>query len=358
MKTRTMILCALFAALTAVGAFFKIPFALAAISLQFLFTAMAGVLLGAGYGALSQAVYVLIGLVGVPIFALGGGFSYIFQPTFGFLLGLIPCAFVIGKLAKRPLTFWRTALSMLAGLAVLYAIGVPYMALIANGYLGKGLTFWQVIRSGMLIYLPGDLLKITVGSLLCVAVTRRMPSMFALPQKRAYASFHVAIFCGKSQSCTKGAPHFAARPSSVQKAGAFWTAALWDDSRGLLVALLLGEDAAAVFLDIKAQLARPCLSVAEQRAKVLIVKLHAVCLARAVGDVTHQLMLLVGADEQRRGKRIEAALLCHARRLKKPHLIALDAASGDIVRDCPDKRTKPVIVAHQKRQADGLRIFL
>ncbi len=187
MKTRTMILCALFAALTAVGAFFKIPFALAAISLQFLFTAMAGVLLGAGYGALSQAVYVLIGLVGVPIFALGGGFSYIFQPTFGFLLGLIPCAFVIGKLAKRPLTFWRTALSMLAGLAVLYAIGVPYMALIANGYLGKGLTFWQVIRSGMLIYLPGDLLKITVGSLLCVAVTRRMPSMFALPQKRANA---------------------------------------------------------------------------------------------------------------------------------------------------------------------------
>ena len=81
MKTRTMILCALFAALTAVGAFFKIPFALAAISLQFLFTAMAGVLLGAGYGALSQAVYVLIGLVGVPIFALGGGFSYIFQPA-------------------------------------------------------------------------------------------------------------------------------------------------------------------------------------------------------------------------------------------------------------------------------------
>ena len=166
MKTRTMILCALFAALTAIGAFFKIPFALAAISLQFLVTAMAGVLLGAGYGALSQAVYVLIGLVGVPIFALGGGFSYIFQPTFGFLLGLIPCAFVIGKLATRPLTFWKTALAMLAGLAVLYAIGVPYMALIANGYMGKGLTFWQIMRSGMLIYLPGDCIKILCTVLL------------------------------------------------------------------------------------------------------------------------------------------------------------------------------------------------
>ena len=185
MKIKDIILTALFAALTAIGAFLKIPFPLAAITMQSFFTAMAAILLGRKYGALSQGVYVLIGLVGIPIFALGGGFSYIFQPTFGFLLGLIPCAFVIGKLAKRPLTFWRTALSMLAGLAVLYAIGVPYMALIANGYLGKGLSAWQILCKGMLIYLPGDLLKITVGSLLCVAVTRRMPSMFALPQKKA-----------------------------------------------------------------------------------------------------------------------------------------------------------------------------
>ena len=145
-KTLMLVLTALFAALTAVGAFFKIPFALAAISLQFLFTAMAGILLGAGYGALSQLVYVLIGLVGVPIFALGGGFSYVLQPTFGFLLGLIPSAFVIGKLAKRPL------------------------------------TFWQVLKNGMLIYLPGDLLKIAFGSFLCVAITRRLPQLFAAPQ--------------------------------------------------------------------------------------------------------------------------------------------------------------------------------
>ena len=119
-KTLMLVLTALFAALTAIGAFFKIPFALAAISLQFLFTAMAGILLGAGYGALSQGVYVLIGLV-----------------------------------------------------------GVPYMALIANAYLGKGLTFWQVIKNGMLIYLPGDLLKIALGSFLCVAITRRLPQVFA-----------------------------------------------------------------------------------------------------------------------------------------------------------------------------------
>ena len=177
MKTRSLILTALFAALTAVGAFLKIPFPLSAITLQFFFTAMAGTLLGKKYGALSQAVYVLLGLVGVPIFALGGGFSYVFQPTFGFLLGLIPSAWVIGSLARRPLTFWRSVTAMLAGLAVLYAIGVPYMALIANAYLGKGLTFWQVLKNGMLIYLPGDMLKIAAGSALSGAVTRRIPNL-------------------------------------------------------------------------------------------------------------------------------------------------------------------------------------
>ena len=61
----------------------------------------------------------------------------------------------------------------------LVVFGVPYMALIANAYLGKGLTFWQVIKNGMLIYLPGDLLKIALGSFLCVAITRRLPQVFA-----------------------------------------------------------------------------------------------------------------------------------------------------------------------------------
>ena len=176
-KTLMLVLTALFAALTAIGAFFKIPFALAAISLQFLFTAMAGILLGAGYGALSQAVYVLIGLVGVPIFALGGGFSYVLQPTFGFLLGLIPAAAVIGGLSRRSSSPVRLALACGAGLAVLYAVGVPYMALILNGYLGKGISAPALLWSGMLIYLPGDAAKIAVTALLCPVLRRRIPGL-------------------------------------------------------------------------------------------------------------------------------------------------------------------------------------
>lgn len=176
MKTKDMILTALFAALTAVGAFIRIPLGISTITLQFLFTALAGVLLGAKLGAFSQAIYVLLGLLGVPIFASGGGFQYVFNPTFGFLVGLIPAAYVIGRLCEGERSPKRVALACLAGLALLYLIGVPYMGVICNAYLGKGLTFWQILKGGMLIYLPGDFLKIAVCALaapsLCGALER------------------------------------------------------------------------------------------------------------------------------------------------------------------------------------------
>ena len=72
MTTRKLVRTALFAALTAVGAFLKIPLGPSAITLQFFFTAMAGCLLGSGCGALSQLIYVLLGLLGLPIFTAGG----------------------------------------------------------------------------------------------------------------------------------------------------------------------------------------------------------------------------------------------------------------------------------------------
>lgn len=144
---------------------------------QRVFAAMAGVLLGPGGGALSQGVYVALGLVGLPIFTAGGGFGYVLQPSFGFLLGLIPAAAVIGGLSRRSSSPVRLALACGAGLAVLYAVGVPYMALILNGYLGKGISAPALLWSGMLIYLPGDAAKIAVTALLCPVLRRRVPGL-------------------------------------------------------------------------------------------------------------------------------------------------------------------------------------
>ena len=175
MKTRNLLLCALFAALTAVGAFLKIPFALSAITLQFFFTALAGILLGAKWGALSQLLYVALGLLGLPVFTLGGGIGYVLYPTFGFLLGLIPAAYVVGRVNGNSRSSKRIALACLAGLAVLYAVGLPYMALILNVYQGRGMGVWALAIAGMLPYLPGDCVKIAACAYLAPKILRAFP---------------------------------------------------------------------------------------------------------------------------------------------------------------------------------------
>ena len=174
MTTRKLVRTALFAALTAVGAFLKIPLGPSAITLQFFFTAMAGCLLGPVWGTVSQGVYVLLGLVGLPIFTMGGGFGYIFNPTFGFLLGLIPTAWVIGKIAEKDRSVPRLLLACFAGLAVLYLVGLPYIALIVNVYKGGNVSGMTLATAYMLPYLPGDCLKIVVSVILAPRILKAM----------------------------------------------------------------------------------------------------------------------------------------------------------------------------------------
>ena len=112
-----MALCSLFTALIAIGAFLQIPLPnFDYFTLQFFFVLMAGMLLGARLGALSAALYVLIGLLGIPVFAAGGGISYVLRPSFGFLLGFIVTAFCSGWIMQQGQRKWKTCfLAVLAG---------------------------------------------------------------------------------------------------------------------------------------------------------------------------------------------------------------------------------------------------
>ena len=137
MRTIDIVLCGLFAALVAVGAFIRItlptqpyPFTF---SLQWLFVLLAGMLLGAKLGAMSVGAYLLVGLVGVPVFVHGGGPQYIFRAGFGFLLGFLAAAFLIGLLVERLPEirtsaggFIRLMIAAVAGLVVYYFIGIVY----------------------------------------------------------------------------------------------------------------------------------------------------------------------------------------------------------------------------------------
>ena len=91
-NVRNLSLMALFAALTAVGAFITIPVPPVPFSLQIFFAILAGALLGSRQGAMSIVIYLLLGLCGLPVFTKGAGLSYLLQPTFGYLLGFVPFA--------------------------------------------------------------------------------------------------------------------------------------------------------------------------------------------------------------------------------------------------------------------------
>jgi biotin transport system substrate-specific component len=171
LSLRELVLSSLFAVLTAAGAFIRIPTGISSVTLQFMFTALSGTLLGARCGALSQLIYVLLGLLGLPVFTAGGGFSYVFNPTFGFLLGLIPSAWLIGRMAQKNRSIKGVFAACLAGLGILYAIGLPYMYFILNFYLKRDLTIGYVVYAGMLIFLPGDFLKIIITAV----VTSKIP---------------------------------------------------------------------------------------------------------------------------------------------------------------------------------------
>lgn len=175
-SVRGLALAALFAALTAVGAYIRIPTLWSAFTLQMLFVFMAGALLGPRYGALSQGVYILLGLIGIPVFIGGGGPTYVLQPTFGFLLSYIPAAAVVGLLCRGEKTpgFGRIVLACLAGLAVIYAIGLPYMGLILNAYMDRAMSAWDVVKSGMLLFLPYDAVKIVLTGLLAKTLIPRL----------------------------------------------------------------------------------------------------------------------------------------------------------------------------------------
>ena len=131
-RTTDIVLCGMFVALMAVGAFIKIMLPLGlfqvTFSLQFFFALLAGFLLGAERGCMSVIVYLITGLIGIPIFAHGGGIGYLLKPTFGFLIGFAAAAAVCGYVAKKmgASGFWAYLFAAFCGEMVYYACGLIY----------------------------------------------------------------------------------------------------------------------------------------------------------------------------------------------------------------------------------------
>ena len=167
-KTRDLILCGLFAALICVGAFLKIPIPVVPFTLQLLFTMLAGLLLGGRLGAVSVCLYIAMGLMGLPVFAEGGGLSYVLRPSFGYIVGFAVASYVTGTIANKVTypRYKRLLAANFVGLGIVYSLGMAYYYLMSNFYLGKPIGLWPLFLYCFFLAVPGDIVLCILGAVL------------------------------------------------------------------------------------------------------------------------------------------------------------------------------------------------
>jgi len=156
---RMTVYAALFAALTAVGAFIAIPIGPVPIVLQNLFVMLAGLVLGSRWALASIAIYLLAGACGLPVFAGGqGGIGRIVGPTGGYLLGYLPAVYLIGIISEKSgqKVMWDVV-AMILGSVLIYACGVTWLKVLT------GMPWPKTLAVGMFPFLIGDILKIAVA---------------------------------------------------------------------------------------------------------------------------------------------------------------------------------------------------
>lgn len=187
-NTKMMIMAAVFAALTAVCSQIQIPLAPVPINLATFAIFITAGLLGKRWGTVSLIVYVLLGAVGLPVFAgFTGGFGIITGPTGGYIIGYIFTAFITGYIieffsskktsarvaeysanaASSVPSYPLLALAMASGLAICYLLGTIWFIYLTGWTLGKALM------SCVIVFLPGDALKIIAA---CILVKRLWPA--------------------------------------------------------------------------------------------------------------------------------------------------------------------------------------
>jgi biotin transport system substrate-specific component len=176
-KTKYLALSAVCTALMTVGAYlrFPIPFLTMQFTTQVFFLLVTGLILPPAYSAGALAAYVLLGLIGFPVFSQGSGPQTVLTPNFGYLLGFVFSAFITAFLRKkwtgRRFSYLFPAL---AGVLALYVIALPYVALLSSLYQSKPIAIGSLFGIYFLAFLPLDLIKAAGAAAIARQVNRAL----------------------------------------------------------------------------------------------------------------------------------------------------------------------------------------
>jgi biotin transport system substrate-specific component len=129
-------------------------------------------LVGAKYGFGALALYLALGLAGLPVFAGGGGLAYVVRPSFGFLVGFAVGAIPCGIISRIRESFWAYLLGGLVALVVIEFIGGLYFWWIMNFIQDKPLTLVNSVFISVLPFVPMDLIKLVLAALIAVRLRK------------------------------------------------------------------------------------------------------------------------------------------------------------------------------------------
>jgi len=168
---------AIFVILMALGAYVRIPlgFTPVPITLQTFFVILAGAILGKKLGALSQIAYVILGGLGLPIFAGAGyGLGYLAGPTGGYLLGFVISAFFVGHLIDCGKSIFWKAITLTLGLSIIYLCGVLWLSSLLSVSLHKDIIL------GIVPFIPGALIKLVLAIFIYLKFSPAIKKTFLL----------------------------------------------------------------------------------------------------------------------------------------------------------------------------------
>lgn len=170
-STFDIILCGLFIALFTVGAYIRIPIMGVPFTLQLFFIMLAGQILKWHTAAFAVMTYIVLGVLGLPVFAGGGGIGYILTPGFGYLLGFVFCAVFIAAGNKNS-SVLRQTLKNFFGVILVYLCGSVYTILITEFYLNQTINLWGILLSGIIVFIPTDICFCVVSAIVSKRVNK------------------------------------------------------------------------------------------------------------------------------------------------------------------------------------------
>lgn len=142
-----------------------IPISFIPLTLQTFCVFLIPIIIGSKRAFFTFLAYIIFGLLGLPIFSNGGGFSYIYQPSFGFIIGFMFTSIIVGMVNENNKKITNYLL-LITGITIMYFIALIYMAIILNGYLKLDKSFLDILKIGFIPFVLKDMISALIAKII------------------------------------------------------------------------------------------------------------------------------------------------------------------------------------------------